>query len=348
MSRSQDEQAPATAPPRYKLALVTWAGAYAVITAILAVLGPAMAPWPLPLRTLLLSVLMVTALTWVVTPSLTRLFRDWLAPSHAQESPPPAGRKCRRDRRRGRARSAAMVPAGRKKTLAWLVLPLVLVAAVAGCGGGGGAANTSGDREERTTTAESAEPSTEPSAQPSREERLVSALRGGGYVMFLRHTATDWAQDDELPVDLSDCETQRNLSDAGRSQARAMGEAFEQLDIPIGRVLSSPFCRTLDTAQLAFGRAQIEAALENPETAESEAERELRNDGLRRLLSTPPGGGTNTVLSGHGWSIEAVADVTTEEGDAYLFRPEGGGFALVATLTPADWEELAERFGGDG
>jgi antibiotic biosynthesis monooxygenase (ABM) superfamily enzyme len=67
-----------TTPPRYKLALLTWAGAYAVITLILAVLGPSTAPWPLPLRTLLLSALMAPAMTWLVIPFLTRLFRSWL------------------------------------------------------------------------------------------------------------------------------------------------------------------------------------------------------------------------------------------------------------------------------
>jgi uncharacterized protein len=65
-------------PPRYKLALLTWAGAYAVITTILALLGPTMATWPLPVRTLLLSGMMVASLTWLVIPTLTRLFRDWL------------------------------------------------------------------------------------------------------------------------------------------------------------------------------------------------------------------------------------------------------------------------------
>jgi antibiotic biosynthesis monooxygenase (ABM) superfamily enzyme len=50
-----------------------------VITLILAMLGPAMAAWPLPLRTLLLSALMAPAMTWLVIPSLTRLFRSWLA-----------------------------------------------------------------------------------------------------------------------------------------------------------------------------------------------------------------------------------------------------------------------------
>jgi antibiotic biosynthesis monooxygenase (ABM) superfamily enzyme len=80
ISHRQTEPLRAPAPPRYKLALVTWAGAYAVITAILAALGPLMATWPLLLRTLLLSVLMVVAMTWLVIPSLTRLFRGWLVP----------------------------------------------------------------------------------------------------------------------------------------------------------------------------------------------------------------------------------------------------------------------------
>jgi antibiotic biosynthesis monooxygenase (ABM) superfamily enzyme len=85
----QGDQPPAAAPPRYKFALLTWAGAYAVITLILALLGPAMAPWPLPLRTLL-SALMVAALTWLVMPSLTRLCRGWLtsvSPRSARPAP---------------------------------------------------------------------------------------------------------------------------------------------------------------------------------------------------------------------------------------------------------------------
>jgi antibiotic biosynthesis monooxygenase (ABM) superfamily enzyme len=65
-------------PPRYKLAIITWAGAFGVITLILDLLGPTMAGWPLVLRTLLISVLMVNALTWIVLPGLTRLFRPWL------------------------------------------------------------------------------------------------------------------------------------------------------------------------------------------------------------------------------------------------------------------------------
>jgi antibiotic biosynthesis monooxygenase (ABM) superfamily enzyme len=68
-------------PSRHKLALLTWAGAYGVITVILEVLGPLMQEWPLPVRTLLLSSLMVASLTWVVMPLLARVFRGWLIAS---------------------------------------------------------------------------------------------------------------------------------------------------------------------------------------------------------------------------------------------------------------------------
>ena len=89
MSRQTNPQR-APGPPRYKMALLTWVGAYAVITTILAVLGPYVATWPLPLQTLLISVLMVLTLTWVVIPSLTRLFRSWLMPASRPSAKAPS------------------------------------------------------------------------------------------------------------------------------------------------------------------------------------------------------------------------------------------------------------------
>jgi antibiotic biosynthesis monooxygenase (ABM) superfamily enzyme len=64
--------------PRAKLALLTWAGAYALILLVLTVGGPAMASWPVALRALVLSGLMVAAMTWVIVPVTTRLLRGWL------------------------------------------------------------------------------------------------------------------------------------------------------------------------------------------------------------------------------------------------------------------------------
>ena len=65
-------------PARAKLALLTWAGAYAVVLLVLAIGGPAMGGWPLALRALVLSGLTVAAMTWVIVPVVTRLFRGWL------------------------------------------------------------------------------------------------------------------------------------------------------------------------------------------------------------------------------------------------------------------------------
>jgi antibiotic biosynthesis monooxygenase (ABM) superfamily enzyme len=101
MSNSTTQQTPPAAPPRYKLALITWAGAYGMITLIIWLLGPTMAGWPLVLRTLVISVLMVNALTWVVLPALTRLFRAWLVAAK------PAQPKRRAGIRRSSSRSLA-------------------------------------------------------------------------------------------------------------------------------------------------------------------------------------------------------------------------------------------------
>jgi len=125
-----------------------------------------------------------------------------------------------------------------------------------------------------------------------------------------------------------------------------IGRGIGRLDVPIGRVLASPFCRTRQTARLAFGRATTAPGLENLETAEDEAVRRQRIDALKRLLSASPDKGTNTVLVAHGFNITGAADITLAEGEAAVFVPRGGeGFRLVARLTPDRWTRIAARAG---
>jgi virginiamycin B lyase len=182
-------------------------------------------------------------------------------------------------------------------------------------------------------------PSTDPSGS-----RLIESLRSGGHVIYFRHAATDPVPDDADPVDFSDCGTQRNLSVEGRRQSTIIGRAIGRLDIPIGGVLASPFCRTRETARLAFGRATVAQGLENLETAEDDAERRQRIDALRRLLSASPDEGVNTVLVAHGFNITGAADISLAEGEAAVFEPRGEeGFRLVARLTPDRWMGIAAR-----
>ncbi len=97
------------------------------------------------------------------------------------------------------------------------------------------------------------------SSLPLREPspaQLLADLRHGGYILYFRHAATDFSQNDEKMKSYEDCAEQRNLVDQGRADARAAGAAIRQLGIPVERVLASPFCRTVETAQLLFGRVE--------------------------------------------------------------------------------------------
>lgn len=84
---------------------------------------------------------------------------------------------------------------------------------------------------------------------------LLRELRRGGYVIYFRHTATDFSKRDDAMKSFDDCDNQRLLSAQGRADARRIGEAIRTLKLPLGEVLASPMCRTMDHAALAFGRA---------------------------------------------------------------------------------------------
>lgn len=175
-------------------------------------------------------------------------------------------------------------------------------------------------------------------AGPLTGDALVEALQAGGLVVYLRHAATDDAPDG-LPTD--PCSRQRGLTEAGRQQARDIGAAVRALDIPVGEVRASPYCRTADTAELAFGRVQRDdVLLPIPSGADGEARGKAR---LRELLSSEPDDG-NTVLVGHVSNLRLAVDASPEEGGAVVIRPDGDDrFLLVAEIAPGAWQRLAGR-----
>src|ERR1041384_3288200 len=87
---------------------------------------------------------------------------------------------------------------------------------------------------------------TTPAAGLALDPRLGDQLRAGGLVLVFRHAVTDQSKQDESPVVLADCTTQRNLSARGRADARSIGLQVKRLKLRIGPVLASPFCRTLE------------------------------------------------------------------------------------------------------
>lgn len=179
------------------------------------------------------------------------------------------------------------------------------------------------------------------SSEPEARHRLqgaalVRALRAGGLVIYFRHTATDFSKNDAEMRSFDDCERQRPLNDQGRREAREIGRRIDALRLPVGDVLASPMCRTMEHATLMLGRA-----------APTQAMRERTQGdfvGLRRLLAAAVPAGTNRWMVGHGTPFRTVAGAPhLAEGEAAVLRPLGDGWIVLARLTVADWTTLDTR-----
>ncbi|MDH3635501.1 MAG: histidine phosphatase family protein [Gammaproteobacteria bacterium] len=175
---------------------------------------------------------------------------------------------------------------------------------------------------------------------------LVNALRAGGYNLYFRHVATDWSQSDDLRQadDWLNCDPaqMRQLSEAGRADAVAIGNAIRKLDIPVGEVQASPYCRTIETADLMnIGAVKSSTAVMNLLAADYFGGRTAIVATARALLATPPAPGTNRVIVAHGNVAQASTPVYPAEGEGVVFQPDGkGGFQLVGRISPTDWPRL--------
>jgi broad specificity phosphatase PhoE len=184
-----------------------------------------------------------------------------------------------------------------------LLLPLALL--LGACGGGGG---------------------------------LISDLEDGGYVLVLRHAQADPSEEGQRER-LGSCTQQRNLTAAGREQARAIGAAIRERGIPIGEVLASPMCRTRDTAELAFGRATVDRRLLSPGVVGTIEDDERRARELREMVNAEPPAGTNTVLVTHTGNIGAALGKSVDEGGMLVYRAG----RLEGTIEPDDWVDQPKK-----
>jgi phosphohistidine phosphatase SixA len=172
---------------------------------------------------------------------------------------------------------------------------------------------------------------------------VLGELREGGFVIYFRHTSSVQTGASDEAADLTKCETQRNLSAEGRAQAIQIGKAFQALKIPVGSVTTSPFCRTKDTAELAFGRFTVSNDLYFSIGTDA-GETKRFAESLRRMLSTPPAKATNAVIVSHTANLREAAGIWPKpEGVAYVFRPlPGGKFKAIAMILPEDWGNVAK------
>jgi len=164
---------------------------------------------------------------------------------------------------------------------------------------------------------------------PARAEAgdlVWEALAAGGHVVLVRHAEAPGVGDPAGFV-LEDCSTQRNLSAGGREQAVRIGEAFRAHGVAVDQVLTSGWCRCIDTASLAFGRAEVWPPLHSF-FSNSATERAQTRE-VREYIAAWAGPGT-LVLVTHQVNITALTDIYPASGEVIVLAPErAGGLTIV-------------------
>lgn len=168
--------------------------------------------------------------------------------------------------------------------------------------------------------------STAQSIPPSTD--FWALLREGGNLLLMRHAQTDPGIGDPPNFRIGDCSTQRNLSEAGREQARRVAAAFQREGVVPDEVRSSAWCRCVDTAELAFGRHTVWSPI-NSFFQESSGERQTRN-ALAALHHHPRP--RNLVLVTHQVNISALTGEFTAMGEILLARPGKASHAQLKVL----------------
>lgn len=163
------------------------------------------------------------------------------------------------------------------------------------------------------------------------DEALWQKLQDGRYTVLIRHALAPGVGD-PANFRVEDCSTQRNLNEQGREQSRRLGEAFRSRGIPVGEVRSSQWCRCLETARLAFGRADPWPALNSNYHPGTQAENAGRNRAVSaEIVANPPRGG-NRILVTHNFNIRDLTGVSTASAEMVVVDPEAAGLRVVGTL----------------
>ena len=165
------------------------------------------------------------------------------------------------------------------------------------------------------------------------EPDVAALLRGGGVVIAFRHALAPGTFDPP-GFRIGECGTQRNLNDEGRAQARRIGAWFSTRSLKPARVLSSPWCRCVDTATLAFGRHEVWPALGSPRGYTEETNVESLTE-LRRALGTAAARrAAFEVWSTHMFVLSALTGQGVGSGEGLVLRADAKGEVQLLARLP--------------
>ena len=170
------------------------------------------------------------------------------------------------------------------------------------------------------------------SAADTNKEQLWAALASGKAIAIMRHALAP-GFGDPANFDVKDCSTQRNLSDEGRAQAERIGKLFREYGITQVRVVSSQWCRSLETARLLkLGEVEELTALNS--FFANRANKQTQTDALKKWISEQAGD-KPIVLVSHQVNISALTGASPASGEVVvLLKDNKGGFEVVGSLLP--------------
>lgn len=170
---------------------------------------------------------------------------------------------------------------------------------------------------------------------PGRLRQWLQPLEGGRpRFLMMRHAQTEAGTGDPPGYRLSDCATQRNLSEAGRQQARALGALLQQAQVRFDAIRSSRWCRCLETARLAFGQAEAWPALDSFFDAHERGPAQLTE--LRHALQQLTPGHRQAWVT-HQVVITGLTGLWAASGEVLVLEARAGAQppALIARFVPA-------------
>ncbi len=183
-------------------------------------------------------------------------------------------------------------------------------------------------------------------AQGLKGKALLAELKKGGYVIYFRHFETGQDYADQVTADVDNCWTQRRVNAQGFRDAQRIGKFLYDQKIGISRVVASPFCRTWQSADLAFGRHErIDALKILPSKDYTPEQNAVMKAGVMPFLATAPQAGKNTVVMAHDDNLTAAGGpLLDSQGEAAIIKPDGSGsFEVVARIKPDQWTLLPSR-----
>ena len=157
-------------------------------------------------------------------------------------------------------------------------------------------------------------------ANSADESAAWNALRADGYVALIRHASAPGPAGDPADYKLDDCATQRNLSEQGRAEARALGERFRTERVKVGKIVSSQWCRCQQTAELMnIGPVEVAPTFNNAFVLNTM--RDALTAGARAIIGAWRGPGTMVVVT-HGQNIMAMLGIHPREGEVIVVAPD--------------------------